>query len=205
MVKQLQVRPVRPVRTAAPVKTTAAVLIAGAAVTLAACSSGTSSSAKKAAAPHTTASPTKHSGSHKTGSHISSPGTHAASTGHAASPGTAASPARASKSECKHVASLRTSLQDLNHLTLNASSASKIRTDLTNIQTQLAALKGHGGSAMSSELTALSASVDKVRTAAHGLSTPPTAAQVKAITTALSQLKTQSKSALAAMNAACPK
>jgi hypothetical protein len=145
------------------------------------------------------------------GTHTASPGTHTASPGtHTASPGTTASPAtthKASASTCKHVASLRTSLRDLNHVTLNASSASKIKADLTNVQTQIAALKGHGGgnSALTAQVNQLSASVDNVRGAAHGLSTPPTTAQVTTITTALTQLKTQSKSAIAAMNAACPK
>jgi hypothetical protein len=47
--------------------------------------------------------------------------------------------------------------------------------------------------------------VDNVKSAASGLSTPPTTAQITTITTALYQLKTQSKSAIAAMDAACPK
>jgi hypothetical protein len=99
------------------------------------------------------------------------------------------------------------SLQNLNHLNLGVSSASKIRTELTNIQTHLAAIKSQGGgnSALTPQVNQLSASVDNVRAAAHGLSTPPTTAQITTITTALFQLKTQSKSAIATMNAACPK
>ena len=113
----------------------------------------------------------------------------------------------ANKTTCKHVHELRTSLQNLNHLNLSAGSASKIKTDLTNIQTHLAAIKSHGGSssALTAQVNQLSASVDTVRAAAHGLSTPPTSAQITTITTALFQLKTQSKAAIAAMNAACPK
>jgi hypothetical protein len=110
-----------------------------------------------------------------------------------------------SQSTCKHVDSLRTSLESLTHMQLNASSAAKVRTDLTNIETQLAALKGQGGSAFSSQISQLSASLDKVKGAANSMSNPPTPSQVTAVVTALSQLKTQSKSALAAMNAACPK
>jgi len=112
----------------------------------------------------------------------------------------------ANKTTCKHVNSLRTSLQDLNHLNMSASSASKIRADLTNIQAQLAALKGHAGSsALSTQLNQLSTSVDTVKKAANSLSTPPTTAQITAVVTALKQLKAQSRTALAAMNAACPK
>jgi len=90
----------------------------------------------------------------------------------------------ANKSTCKHVDSLRTSLQDLNHLQLNPSSASKLRTDLTNIEKQLAALKSQGGnSALSGQVKQLSMSVDKVKKAANGLSTPPTKAQATAVVT----------------------
>jgi len=111
----------------------------------------------------------------------------------------------ATQATCKHVNSLRTSLESLTHQQLNASSAAKIRTDLTNIQTQLAALKGQGSSHFSNEINKVSASVDKVRNAASALSNPPTTSQVTAVVTALSQLKTQSKSAIAAMNKECPK
>ena len=219
MIKQSQVRSVlriRPVRPVALVKTPAAVLIAGAAVTLAACSSGTnSSSAGNTAAPRTTSAatgPSTHSGSPmaSAGSHTASPGSHTASPGsHTASPGShTGSPASpmANKSTCKHVDSLRTSLQNLSHQQLNAGSASKLRTDLANIEKQLAALKSQGGnSALSSQVKQLSTSVDQVKKAANGLSTPPTTAQVTAIVTSLTQLKAQAKPALTEMNAACPK
>jgi hypothetical protein len=112
----------------------------------------------------------------------------------------------ANKSTCKHVDSLRTSLQDLSHLQLNPSSASKLRTDLTNIEKQLAALKSQGGnSALSGQVKQLSTSVDKVKKAANALSTPPTRAQATAVVTSLTELKAQSKAALPAMDAACPK
>jgi len=104
------------------------------------------------------------------------------------------------------VNALRTSLQDLNQLNLGVTSADKIRTDLASIQTHLAALKHNGtNSALSSQLNPLSTSVDNVKKAANGLSTPPTTGQISAIVTALTQLKPQSKTALAAMNAACPR
>jgi hypothetical protein len=200
MIKQSQVRPFMPVGPVAPVKMAAAVLIAGAAVTLAACSSGTTSSASKAATPHKSGpavSPSMHPGSHTTsGSHMTT----------SASPAVTAGSLKASKTTCKHVAELRTSLQSLDQLKLSASSASKIRTELTNVQTQVAAIKSEGGnSALTAQMNQLTTSVDKVRTAAHGLSTPPTTAQVNAIVTALTQLKAQSKTAVVAMDAACPK
>jgi hypothetical protein len=112
MIKQSQVKPV------GPVKMAAAVLITGAAVTLVACSSGTSgSSASKAAAPHKTGqatSPSMHSGSHMATSHMASP------TATGASPTAKTGSPMASKATCKHVHELRMSLQNLNHLSLTA-------------------------------------------------------------------------------------
>ena len=111
----------------------------------------------------------------------------------------------ATSSTCKHVHSLRTSLESLTHTTLNASTAAKVRTDLTNIQTQLAALKGKGGSAFATEMNNLSAAVTTVKKAASSMSNPPTAAQVNAVVTALAALKTHAKTALTAMEKECPK
>jgi TolA-binding protein len=179
MNKQSQVRPVRPGRSARPATMTAAVLVAGCAVGLAACSSGTSTgSSSHTAAPRTTspsASPA-HSGS-----------------------------AVASSKTCKHVSSLRASLESLTHLQLNAGSAGQIRTNLTKIQTQLTALKGQAGGSLSLQVSQLSHSLNQVKTAASNLSSPPSASQVSKVVTALSNLKTQSKGTVAEMNAACPK
>ena len=84
---------------------TVAILVAGSAVGLAACSSGTSTGSSTHSAPPRTTSP-------------------------AASPSGAGS-ATVSQATCKHVNSLRGSLETLTHLQLNASSASQLRTNLT--------------------------------------------------------------------------
>jgi hypothetical protein len=160
-----------------PARMTAPILVAGCAVGLAACSSGTStSSSTHSAAPRTT-----------------SP---AASPSHSGS---------ASHATCKHVSSLRASLETLTHLQLNAASATQIRTNLSNIQTQLSALKGQGGGAFSHQVKQLSNSLDQVKKAAANLGSPPSGGQVTKVVTALSGLRHQSRAALAQMNAACPK
>src|SRR5258706_2036012 len=199
MIKQSQVSSVRhgrPAGPVGPVKTAAAVLIAGATVVLAACSSGTGSSAGGTAAPGTT-SAARSSSTHSGSPMASSASPKSSSVSPAASAGSpkggSGSP-MANKSTCKHVDSLRTSLQDLNHLQLNPSSASKLRTDLTNIEKQLAALKSQGGnSALSGQVKQLSTSVAKVKKAANALSTPPTRAQATAVVTSLTELKAQSR------------
>ena len=161
-------------QTAKPVRMAAVTVIAGVMAIAAACSSGTSTSSSSRTPAPRTAS-AAHSGSQA-----------------------------ANQSTCKHVGSVRTSLGNLTHLQLSASSAGKIRTDLTNIQTQLAMLKGQGGSALSSTVNQLSGSLKQVETAAQGLSSPPSAAQITAVISALSALKAQSGATIAAMRAACP-
>jgi TolA-binding protein len=181
MNKQSQVRPDVSGLTAWPAKMTAAGLVAACAVGLAACSSGTStSSSSHTAAPRTT-----------------SPSASPANTGSGS--------AMANQAMCKHVNSLRGSLESLAHLQLNASSASQIRTNLTNAQTQLSALKSQGGGAFSHQVNELSGSLNKVKKAAGNLSSPPSASQVNAVVTALTGLRAQSKTTVAQMNAACPK
>jgi hypothetical protein len=168
------------VRRHGPVRSGVVVLAVGAAAVLAACSSSTNGGANGGANGGTSA-----------------PGT--------PSPSVHSESATANQATCKHVNALRVSLADLSSLQLNASSAAKIRSDLTSIQTQLAALKAQdGGHALSSQVNQLSTSLDKVKKAGGNLSTPPTASQVTAIVNALSGLKAQSKAAAPAMRTACP-
>jgi hypothetical protein len=154
---------------------TAAILVAGCAVGLTACSSGTSTSSSTQSASPRTTSPAQ------PGSAIANPAT------------------------CKHVSSLRGSLETLSHLQLSASSAGQIRTNLNNIQSQLSQLKSQGGGAFSQQVNQLSTSLSEVKKAANNVSTPPSAAQVSKIVTALSGLQTQSNAAVAKMNTVCPK
>jgi len=159
-----------------PVKLTAAILMTGVAATMAACSSSPStSSSTHTPAPRTT------------------------------SPASPTVTATASAKTCKHVHSLRGSLESLNSVQLNTSAAGKIRSDLTNINTQLHALKSEGSGTLSAQVGQLSTSVDQVQKAANGLSNPPSASQVNAIVNSLHGLRAQSQSAVAAMQAACPK
>jgi len=107
-----------------------------------------------------------------------------------------------SAATCQHAKSLRASLDSLTHLSLSANSATKIRSDLTNVQAQLTALKGQPGFATLDNQ--IKSSVDQVTKAANGMSSPPTGTQVQAVITALSGLKAKSSSAVAGLKAACP-
>ncbi len=130
----------------------------------------------------------------------STPATSAPMT-HSASPSTSVS---VSAATCKHVSSLKTSLENLTHLQLNASASTQIRKDLTNIQTQLTAIKASDNGALSSQVSSLSSSLSKVQNAAKNLKSPPSASQVTAIISALGTLKTNSKTTLESMKSACP-
>lgn len=120
---------------------------------------------------------------------------------HSASPSTSIS---VSAATCNHVSSLKTSLENLTHLQLNASASSQIRKDLTNIQTQLTAIKASDNGALSAQVGSLSGSLSQVQNAAKNLSSPPSASQVTAIVSALGALKNDSKATLESMKSACP-
>ena len=153
----------------------AAVLVTGGVVLLGACSSGNGNASGSGGTSH----PTTHS----------------------ASP---ASSMSVSAATCQHAASLRTSLENLTHLQLNASASTQIRKDLTNISTQLAAIKASGSGELSAQLSSLSNSLNKVEKAAKNMSSPPTGSQVQAILTALGGLKSNSKATVDALKSACP-
>jgi hypothetical protein len=160
-----------------PVRWSAAIVIACGAALLGACSSATNGG---------------------------SGGTPAAPT---TSPASSASPTTTvsvSAATCKHVASLNTSLNSLTHLQLNASASKQIRTDLTNIQTQLTALAASGGGPVSGEVSSLSSSLNQVQKAAKGLSANPSASQITSVVTALSALKSNSKATATQLKAMCP-
>lgn len=176
MIKESLSKPVRLARTS-PARYGAAIMVAGGVALLGACSSGSGSSGG--------------SGTPAT----SHPATHSAS------PSTTVS---VSAATCKHVSSLRTSLENLTHLQLSASASAQIRKDLTNIQAQLTAIKTSGNGALSAQFSSLSMSLDQVEKASKNLSSPPTGPQVQKIISALGGLKSSSKSAIDTMKSACP-
>jgi hypothetical protein len=176
MTKESLPTPRRPASRAAA-RCGAAILVAGGIALLGACSSGGSNSGGTAS-PATTSPMT-----------------------HSASPSTTVS---VSAATCKHVSSLRTSLENLTHLSLSASASAQIRKDLTNIQTQLGEIRASGNGAFSAQVNSLSMSLDQVEKASKNLSSPPTGPQVQKIISALGALKSNSKTTVAAMSSACP-
>ena len=156
---------------------TAALLAVGGAVLIAGCGSSSSPGSSSGSARPTTTSPMP-----------------------ASTPASPAVTATASAAECKHINSLRGSLTDLTHLTLSANSATRIKTDLTNISAQLTALKNEPGTAaFAAEADQLNSALDQVKTAAQHASSDPSH-----VVSALSNLKAKSTAMVAQMKAACP-
>jgi hypothetical protein len=112
----------------------------------------------------------------------------------------AAASAKVSPAVCVHINSLRTSLTSLTHIKVSPASAKMLTADLTNIEDQLAALKGKPTGSFST--TALTADIDKIKKDAAALSTKPTTA-VKSLTTDLAALKTKSGPMIVQMKKVC--
>jgi len=133
----------------------------------------------------------------------SSPGSASSSTAPATTVPATTSPSvtvTASAAACKHIDSLRSSLSNLTHLTLNASAATQIKTDLSNVASQLAALKNEpGASAFAAEASQLNAALDQVKSAAQHATSDPSH-----VVSALSNLKSKTTTMIAQMKAACP-
>jgi hypothetical protein len=129
----------------------------------------------------------------------SSPKTTTSPVSHSPTPSSSSS---APAAACVHINSLRTSLTSLTHIKVSPSSASQLTSDLTNIETQLAALKGMSLGAFSTEANQLTAAVNKIKKDAAQLSTNPTAA-VKSLTADLTTLKNNAGPMIAEMKAIC--
>ena len=107
-----------------------------------------------------------------------------------------------SAAACQHVKSLRGSLDSITHVSFNQGSATVIRADLQNIQTQLTALKNEP--ALSAAVNQLQASVNNVVQAAKGVTAPPSVSQAKAVINALNDLKHTATTVAGQLKAACP-
>lgn len=114
------------------------------------------------------------------------------------------SPAANANVSCKNIDSLRASLMSLSRTSVSPTSATTIAADLTNIEKQLAALKGQPGGAFSSQAKELSASVDQIKKAAAELSAHPIAG-ARQLTGDITALKSKAQPAINEMNKLCPK
>ena len=101
-----------------------------------------------------------------------------------------------------HINSLRTSLTDVTHIKVTATSAGQLSKDLSNIQVQLNALRGENLGSFSTQADELRADINKIRKDAAELSSNPTKA-AKALTTDLATLKTKAGPMIVEMKKVC--
>ena len=116
----------------------------------------------------------------------------------------AAAGAKASSVACVHINSLRTSLTSLTHVKVSAASASKLTTDLGNMQSELGALKGQHLGAFSAKANELMARLNKINKDAAELNSSPTKAAM-ALNSDLTNLKTKAGPMIAEMRVVCRK
>lgn len=167
--------------------------LTGVAVCLAACSSNSSSSHNASPATHETSMP-------KSGRSMSSVSNHSP-----VSPTGAVSPTVSpslSAAACDHVHALRQDLISVTHIKYNSGTAKVVVVDLTDIRKQLTALKGEP--ALATEVGALTGALTNVQGAITAMSTPPTAAQLKAVATSFNNMKIITSPIIPKLKAACP-
>ncbi|HUC57280.1 MAG TPA: hypothetical protein VMA95_07755 [Streptosporangiaceae bacterium] len=113
-----------------------------------------------------------------------------------------ASASGVSQAACVHIKSLRTSLTHLTTVKVSGSSAGQLTSDLTNIQKQLAALKGQDLGSFSGQATQLNSSLDQIKKSSAQLSTNPTGA-AKSLSKELTGLKTKAGPVIAQSKTVC--
>ncbi len=105
---------------------------------------------------------------------------------------------------CAQVKKLRTSLTDLTKTGINPTSASKLTTELKDIQTELASLKNQAHGMFATQVGDLKTTITKISTDAKGLSSNPGTA-IQKLTSDLSKLRSTAAPVITEINAACPK
>ncbi len=105
---------------------------------------------------------------------------------------------------CALVKRLRTSLTNLTKTGINPTSASKLTTDLKDIQSELVAIKGHVSGNLANQVSQLNVTITKISTDAKGLTSNPAGAITK-LTADLSKLRSTAGPVITEKNAACPK
>jgi flagellar hook-associated protein FlgK len=99
---------------------------------------------------------------------------------------------------------LKTTLTDLTKTGINSGSASKLTSELKDIQAELTAIKGQSSGKFANQVSQLNTTITKISTDAKGLNSNPVGAIGK-LTTDLNKLRTTAGPIISEINAACPK
>jgi anti-sigma factor RsiW len=114
-----------------------------------------------------------------------------------------ATPAATSSVSCAQVIALRTALTKLSTIRVNAKTGSQVSADLTNTENAATALKDEASSAFSAEASQVSAALAMIGKHVRELSSHPTPANLRATTTAITELKTAVGPAITIMRTVC--
>jgi hypothetical protein len=116
----------------------------------------------------------------------------------------AISPTSSPSISCAQITSLRTSLANLSHVTVNAKSGSQVSADLTNVEMTLTAIKNEASPAVAEAASELTAAISKISKDVRFLSLHPSPASLSAATTAVKDLKATVQPVIDLMETVCP-
>jgi hypothetical protein len=134
-----------------------------------------------------------------------SAGSASPSTPASSSAAPATTSATASAAVCHDVDALRTSLSQLSHLSFGPNALNKLKSDLTKVKDNLAALRARAGTEWRTQIDALSAALSKLQKTLGSLNSQPNAtAGAKAVSTDLAAVTTAGANLLRTASIRCP-
>jgi hypothetical protein len=120
----------------------------------------------------------------------------------ASSPSAAASPSGSDL--CANAAALRASLDQLRHVNVQPGAVSQITSDLNDVKAALSKLVTDAHGQFQTQTSALSTTLDTLKTAVSSLGASPGVSTVSGVVSALGQVNTAAQNLLAAVNTDCP-
>jgi len=105
---------------------------------------------------------------------------------------------------CADAAALRSSLDQLRHVSVQPGAVSQITADLNNVKAALTTLVTSAHGQFQAQTSALSAALDTLKTAVSSLGASPGVSTVSGVVSALGKVNTAAQNLLAAVNTDCP-
>jgi hypothetical protein len=125
--------------------------------------------------------------------------------GSAASSPSPSPSAAATTAVCRDVAALRTSINELGHISASPNALGKLKTDVANVKANLAQLHSTAGTEWRAQINALNAALSKLQKTLANLGSQPSApAAAKAVSTDLAAVTTAGSNLLRTASTRCP-
>jgi hypothetical protein len=115
-----------------------------------------------------------------------------------------AAPSPSDSALCADAAALRSSLDQLRHVSVQPGAVSQITADLNNVKAALTTLVTSAHGQFQAQTSALSAALDTLKTAVSSLGASPGVSTVSGVVSALGKVNTAAQNLLAAVNTDCP-